>query len=398
MEQRNTVLFGHGSAYNHGCEAIVRSTVQLLSLDAEHTLLFSDQIEGDLAYGLDRIIRIRQTTPDIRKESSLCQQILRKYADVCPDPEWTRLRLEGKRRYAYLYDAGETAISIGGDNYCYRSSRNEIMVQNYWLNRRKIPTILWGASIDEEFMTPALAEDLSRYALITVRERQTFELLLRSGVRTEVICGPDPAFSLEMRETPWPDGKRHDNVIGINISMFVTGNAGSENPGVRNYIRLIRWILDQTDCEVALIPHVAYPRKKANDIVSAAPLVQAFADEERVFSLDNGYDCCQLKYLISRCRFFVGARTHAVIAAYSTCVPTLAVGYSGKSTGIARDVFGSAEHYVCPVGTLTEDTVLQDAFEYLFSRETEICRHLASTMPQYRTGITPCVEAARAFL
>ena len=398
MRQKNVVMFGHGSAYNHGCEAIVRSTVKLLSLDKECSTLFTNRIEGDLAYGLEKIIRINQATPVIQKDSSLLQQFLCKCAEECSDTEWIRLLLEGKRRYSYLYDAGDVAMSIGGDNYCYRSSRNEIMVQNYWLNRKKITTILWGASIDEEFMTNKLVEDLSRYSLITVRERQTFDLLHRSGVMTEVVYGPDPAFLLEMCKTPWPDGRNHDNVIGINISMFVTENSDCDNLGIRNYIQLIRWILEETDCEVVLIPHVVYPGKKANDILSATPLIQAFADEERVFSLENIYNCCELKYLISRCRFFIGARTHAVIAAYSNCVPTLAVGYSGKSVGIARDIFGSAEHYVCPVSLMKTENVLRDAFIYLYLKEQEISKFMTNTIPKYCQEIVPCIEAARTLL
>ena len=35
---------------------------------------------------------------------------------------------------------------------------------------------------------------------------------------------------------------------------------------------------------------------------------------------------------------FIGARTHAVISAYSTCVPSIALGYSIKSRGIAIDL------------------------------------------------------------
>ena len=37
MVQKETIMYAHGSAYNHGCEAIVRSTVDLLSLQKEKT-------------------------------------------------------------------------------------------------------------------------------------------------------------------------------------------------------------------------------------------------------------------------------------------------------------------------------------------------------------------------
>ncbi|MFR4670990.1 MAG: hypothetical protein ACLT69_14285 [Intestinibacter bartlettii] len=55
-----------------------------------------------------------------------------------------------------------------------------------------------------------------------------------------------------------------------------------------------------------------------------------------------------IKGYISRCRLY-RARTHATIAAYSTCVPTLVIGYSVKAKGIAKDIFGTYENYVLPV-------------------------------------------------
>lgn len=52
---------------------------------------------------------------------------------------------------------------------------------------------------------------------------------------------------------------------------------------------------------------------------------------------------------------FIGARTHATIAAYSSLVPTLVVGYSVKARGIARDLFGTEKNYVLPVQLLRKE-------------------------------------------
>ena len=47
-------------------------------------------------------------------------------------------------------------------------------------------------------------------------------------------------------------------------------------------------------------------------------------------------------------RAFAGARTHATIAAISSCVPTLSLAYSRKARGLNQDVFGSQEYCVQP--------------------------------------------------
>ena len=91
----------------------------------------------------------------------------------------------------------------------------------------------------------------------------------------------------------------------------------------------------------------------------------------------------ELKGYIARCRFMIAARTHASIAAYSTCVPTLVVGYSVKAKGIAKDIFGSYENYVLPVQSLSKEDELVNAFNWLYQHEDSIRTHLETMMPEY---------------
>ena len=77
------------------------------------------------------------------------------------------------------------------------------------------------------------------------------------------------------------------------------------------------------------------------------------------------------------------ARTHASIAAYSTGVPTLVVGYSVKARGIAKDIFGTDEGYVFPVQNLSHEDALIEAYENIVKNEDAIRSHLEKTMPEY---------------
>lgn len=90
------------------------------------------------------------------------------------------------------------------------------------------------------------------------------------------------------------------------------------------------------------------------------------------------------KYIISKCRMFVGARTHATIAAYSTCVPTLVVGYSVKARGIARDLFGTEEKYVIPAQSLSNTGQLQEAFRWIRMHEQDIRSQLMQRQAEYK--------------
>lgn len=130
---------------------------------------------------------------------------------------------------------------------------------------------------------------------------------------------------------------------------------------------------------VALIPHVVW--QSNNDLNVLQTLKDEFSSNRVVLIEDHPAE--ELKYIISQCRFFVGARTHATIAAYSTCVPTLVVGYSVKARGIATDIFGTDEHYVLPVQALNDADNLVQEFIWLMEHEKQIHCHLQSFMPEY---------------
>ena len=64
-------------------------------------------------------------------------------------------------------------------------------------------------------------------------------------------------------------------------------------------------------------------------------------------------------------------------------MPALALGYSVKARGIARDIFSSEDGLVLPVQTLTDERQLIHAFEGLREREDELRQHLSAFMPSY---------------
>lgn len=394
MDHKNMIMYAHGSAYNHGCEAIVRSTVDILGLEKEKSILFTNNLQGDLDFHLDELVTLRQVSQPPENRNSLRGMLYRLHAGLSKNHDLVYYRHFGREQYQQLYHQGEIALSIGGDNYCYPGALMALNIRNYWLNKKGTKTILWGASLTEELLSSQMMEDLNRYSLICVREKLSYDLLKKHGIRTELVLAPDPAFALKSQDTPWPDSKKHDNVVGINISHFAT-----EAKGVENYRNLMNWILENTDMEIAMIPHVVFPHDPGNnDLLNIRKLLTMLPESDRIFIVDGAYNCCQLKSLISKCRFFVGARTHATIAAYSTCVPTLVVGYSTKSIGIARDLFGTEEGYVCSVQQMQDENMLLQAFLGMYQEEETRRGYLKTFIPEYVQRHSACVGAVNSLL
>ncbi|MDP4120717.1 MAG: polysaccharide pyruvyl transferase family protein, partial [Bacillota bacterium] len=108
-----------------------------------------------------------------------------------------------------------------------------------------------------------------------------------------------------------------------------------------------------------------------------------FKSTNRVVLILETYNAPQVKGVISQCELFIGARTHATIAAYSTTVPTLVLGYSVKAKGIARDLFGDEKGLVLPVNEIDDENTLISAFNDLYERKDQLKQTLIDVLPSY---------------
>ncbi|MCH5258194.1 MAG: polysaccharide pyruvyl transferase family protein [Lachnospiraceae bacterium] len=368
------VMYLHGGSGNHGCEAIINSTCHML--EDLPKLLVTNSEKEDRFYSLEPLC-------DILQERKIADHFFAHvwyyvWRAVFHDPEsFMRYRFRkvlGKNR-APLY------ISTGGDMYCYELSKKEAIVANSTFCRAGAKTVLWGCSLEPELLQETeVVEDMKRYALITPRESITAEALRKVGITENVKLFPDPAFALEPQKTELPKKFVAGKTIGINISPMIVRNEKVPGITIDNYRRLIEHILQNTDDCVALIPHVMWNYN--DDRLTLKELYRGYEANERVLIFPD-MSCQKLKYIISQCRAFIGARTHATIAAYSSCVPTLVVGYSVKARGIARDLFGSEEHYVLPVQALEKPEELIRAYDWIMEKEQKIRNRLETIMPEY---------------
>lgn len=368
-------LYAHGGSGNHGCEAIVRSTAQILK---DYPLaLISSNPQEDAHYGVDELAElILDDSGCINKRS---MDFLKAYAALRLKKDFIPME---KLRYKKAFDhiaKGDIALSIGGDNYCYADVYKYKMFHEM-AKSRGARTVLWGCSVEPDVVAqPEIASDLANYDLITARETISYEAL--KAVNPHTVLVADPAFSLQPKETELPEGFAPGNTVGINLSPMAMDREVVPGMAFENVRNLIRYILEETDMQVALIPHVVW--QGGDDRVPLRKLYQEFAATGRMVMVEDR-NCQELKYIISKCRFFVGARTHATIAAYSSCVPTLVLGYSVKSRGIARDLFGTEEKYVLPVQKMDEACDLTKCFVWLQEREDAVRSMLTETMPEYK--------------
>ena len=371
-------LYGHNGSGNHGCEAIVRSTCKILREefgDVDITLA-SGNTNEDREYELDKVTSLVNEKNTVSK---LSLPYINAYLNLKLKKEGLEAEKLAYRKTFYNVDKDTIAFSIGGDNYCYPGYERFTMLHNM-LRERNIKTVLWGCSVEPSKINDFMKEDLVNYDLIIARENLTYEALKNIGANVKLY--PDPAFQLDKIEKELPKNFKENNTVGINISPMVMNKESVLGITIENYTALIKYILENTDMNVALIPHVIWEDNN-DDRKPSKFLYDKFKDTNRVVLIEDD-NCEVLKGYISRCRFFIGARTHSTIAAYSTYVPTLVVGYSIKAKGIAKDIFGAYENYVIPVQNLENKGDLLKSFKWMLDREESIKDHMDKFIPSYK--------------
>ena len=373
----NIFMYAHGGSGNHGCEAIVRSTLMVLqSTSKNRVTLFSRNTNEDTEYGIDALCEVMSDKKQVNKFTF---SFMKAYLDLKLKHDYIPLDKLAYKKQFKIVQKGDIAFSIGGDNYCYADYTSYIMMHDIMLEQGA-KTVYWGCSIEPELLkNHDIADDIKRYSLITARETISYEALKKVNPNTVLVA--DPAFLLPKVSTELPTGFQVGNMVGINVSPMVVGNETAAGVTMKNYEELIEYILHKTDMGIALIPHVVW--KGGDDRITLENLLRKYENSGRIV-LVKDQTCEKLKYIISKCRFFVGARTHATIAAYSSCVPTLVVGYSVKARGIARDLFGNEDNYILPVQQLKKTSDLCEKFKWIIRNEKEIVEQLQTVIPLFK--------------
>lgn len=367
-------MFAHGGSLNRGCEAIVRSSVEMIkaTIPEASVYLASGRPETDTI--IDKLDGIFDGTSSPIPKYSYDWLVSSLQVKLFQDETYALSRMESNI-IKHIKDM-DVCLSIGGDNYCYGEQPGWYEVDRRVKEQGK-KLVLWGCSIGEEDMSERKLEDLKRFDLILARESLTYDMLLRRGLHNVRRCA-DPAFTMVAEELPLPEGWQEGNTVGLNFSPLVWKRNKESRRAVK---ALIQHLLRTTDMTIALTPHVIEEGNNDHEVLKA--YYEEFKHTGRVLLLPDHLNATQYKGYIRRMRFFIGARTHATIAAYSSGVPTMVLGYSVKSKGIAKDLFGS-EKLVLDLKELSDEERMISMVDDMIQEEQELKEHLRTILPDIK--------------
>ena len=369
------LLYGHGGSYNHGAEAIVRTTIQMIrkKYPSAHIALSSHFPEQDREFDL--------AVDEIVGPDTAAWKLERKALGYKEKLDMSRKMYAGA---ISSIDRNTVCLSVGGDNFCYDNWHRLAVFQEQAM-KTGAKTILWGCSVEPSSITPVMLDVLQSYSVIVARESITYNALSKRSTENKLVLAPDPAFALEPENFSFPAKITSKLTIGINISPLSIRRESKPGILMENIRRLIQFIITQTEYSILLIPHVFMPAD--NDFALLSELLSELPkDAKRRTSLIDGHQsAAEYKRAISRCAMVVCARTHISIAAYSLGIPALVLGYSVKARGIAHDL-GMAD-CVLDLMEIAEKNSLTQLFVYMHDNLNDLTARLKQSIPIYMKNL-----------
>lgn len=249
--------------------------------------------------------------------------------------------------------------------------------RSLWAGKPLILSPQTVGPFDKWWSKPLARAVMNRARFVVSRDVPSTEFIQGMNVRCPIIEATDVAMGLH-HSVPAARPKDGPVKVGLNVSglLFNGGYTRSNQFGLQvDYPALIRdimvWFAARPEVELHLIPHVQSEHIEVEDDrrVSEA-LCKEFPGTvlAPVFASPNA-----AKSYIANMDFFMGARMHATIAAFSSGVPVVPMAYSRKFIG----VFGTLGYRnVADCKTDTSDVILsriQHSFETRERLAEEVC-------------------------
>lgn len=177
---------------------------------------------------------------------------------------------------------------------------------------------------------------MNRARVVCARDRLSTDYCRERRLSSRFHEAIDVAFALPFTTRPKAAGRVS---VGLNVSglLWAGGYSGKNQFGLTfNYRamveRLIDFFLSQSDVDLYLVSHVVPEnRVEEDDLNAARELAQKFHNVSVVDKFSSPSDA---KTFISGLDYFVGARMHACIAAFSSGVAVVPMAYSRKFRGL----------------------------------------------------------------
>jgi colanic acid/amylovoran biosynthesis protein len=311
-----------------------------------------------------------------------------------------------KRRFT-LYKDVNLVIDMHGVRFAGSKSigTNLMSASTIILPRlRGIPVVSFTQTYGPfgNFITQLTAKiTLNATNLLFAREPESVEILESIGLGEKCQLFPDVAMTLPAASTDELNCSAavrdfifsNSSYIGVSLSTKVIREEKRLGLSPRYetlMAEFIKWILEQ-GYRVLLIPHTHQPHKSNDDDLRLA--IRVFDNHLKNFDsclvVEDDLPPSELKALIAKSHIAIGSRYHSLIAALSTGVPALAIGWSHKYDGLLS--LFDVKKFSMWADQVTLDE-LQQAFGNLVTQRDLYSKRIKEKLPEITERVERSIE------
>ena len=397
-----TIIYfaGQDNFGNRGCEALIRSSIKTIRQYIPEAVFLvpaknakQDAVQWPEAKNHGVTFISAEPIPGTIRWWGRARRLWRRLEGMPPKFKVSDLTLNSIAHSDALVMTGGDIISLdyGLESLYYWARICEVAMD---IGK---PTILWAASVGPFSKIPSaearMKSFLNRFSLITVRETASLKYLQDLGIKNvELVI--DSAFSLDFEQAPVNTVSLIQSgiqTLGFNVSPLIRNfrEADDAKDILDNEVAdFLIDVLKDLGFKILLIPHVDPLDGSADNSDSAymrkilEKVRQAGFGADQIDTLPRTLNAAQLKDVIRQCTYFMGARTHATVAALSQGVPTTSIAYSVKAKGINQDLFGHTR-YVLDTPSVNSATLMQH-LHLLINEAPEIRHYLNEHIPEWK--------------
>ena len=335
--------------------------------------------------------------------ASLARLILWKCLSLLGFPANSLLR----EKYLSAYQTADVVIDLSGDSLADGkvpwSLINCLGILHAILLKK--PFVIYSQSIGPfNWISRSIVRYCLRRAKVIILREEISERIIRLLKVDEVpIClKADCAFALEpatpeqvnkIMKSEGIDWVCEKPVMGISVSTMLESKDKNYTQLV---VKLIDYIIEKFDARVLLIPHVIAPEwVMVDDRVTAKNIFSSVKNKSRVRLILGDYSPSELKGIIGICDLFIGSRMHANIAALSMGVPTIAIGWSHKYSGI-MSLFG-LEKYAFDYKSVDFET-LRRAIDQMWDSKEDLRKSITLKSSEARASALEAASIVKTYL
>lgn len=167
------------------------------------------------------------------------------------------------------------------------------------------------------------------FDVVSARETKSRDALIYDAkVKKEIILSPDIANMMTFSKDKISGEKK----VGISTSHQIIRQWKGETGYIECIVNLCRHISQTSGMPIVLIPNEIQPLSDMDDIVVSRKIQDILKKEDiPVEIIDSAHmSSKQLKNIIASCEVLIASRYHSCVAALSSGVPTLVVGWHYK--------------------------------------------------------------------